>query len=502
MGHAQERAGRRGCGTFARRVAAMPLSVGRATCSPGAASCSTSGRGESVPPPLTSSHARVVQRGGRGCIRARLHRCQATRPSGAAPDATAPSPADVQRYQALVSELASLSAQQLRQAAAARSDELLDSRFLFWLRDQERRAGLPGMPGAPGQGQPLGSAELREAAARLGQELTLMREWVEEQANRKLLPSLASSLAYSNLKQWRVETGKQAPQVAKGVDLDQLYRLGEEEEKKLRESLAGGTGGFGSGPRKGPATRSAIEEFTKHNKAYADLAAGAMARVRARLMGYQDDASGGGEGGEGGAGPSAAQVVLRTLLHGMGSTEERATFMPDAFAPPGLQIPPEAEGGKPSFVVTSPEALTSAIRARLAALSGQTAGAAPDAASAATSTSESTSASAGTSSSASSGSGSDSAVKARWRPGQGRAAPAPAPAPADAVAAPPQPTAPPPPQQQQQPQQQPGALLPCGQSEAEVLTELVELVEEYDRAVYSRKTPLERMGHSSAPWLM
>lgn len=79
-----------------------------------------------------------------------------------------------------MSELAPLSAQQLRQAAAARTDELLDSRFLFWLRDQERREGLPGMPGAPGQGQQLASAELREAAARLGQELTLMREWVGE----------------------------------------------------------------------------------------------------------------------------------------------------------------------------------------------------------------------------------------------------------------------------------------------------------------------------------
>lgn len=74
----------------------------------------------------------------------------------------------------------------------------------------------------------------------------------------------------------------------------------------------------------------------QHNKAYADLAAGAMARVRSRLMGYQDD--GEGSGGEGGEGSSAAQAVLRALLHGMYSTEERATFLPDAFTPPGLQV--------------------------------------------------------------------------------------------------------------------------------------------------------------------
>ncbi|KAG2434918.1 hypothetical protein HYH02_012116 [Chlamydomonas schloesseri] len=425
--------------------------------------------------------------------------CSAARPQGQLKPAPETPPLGTWCVQALVAELAPLSAEQLRQAAAARPDELLDSGFLFWLRDQERRAGLPGMAAALGQGQGGSppSAELREAAARLGQELTLMREWVEEQANRKLLPSLASSLAYANLKQWRQETGKQAPRVAKGVDLDQLYRLGEEEEKKLRESL--GAGGFGSGPRKGPATRSAIEEFTKHNKAYADLAAGAMARVRSRFMGFQDDGSDGGSGvgGSDGEGVSgAAQAVLRALLHGMGSTEERATFLPDAFTPPGLQIPPEAEGGKPSFVVTSPEALTAAIRARQAALSAQ------PAAAAATPAAEG----AGSGASGATGgpaAGDDAAaIKARWRPGQGRTAPAAA-AGADAAS----------PQGAQAPQAQPqpllGALrsnelqkLPCGQAEADVLRELAELVEEYDRAVFSRKTPLERMGHSSAPWLM
>lgn len=160
------------------------------------------------------------------------------------------------------------------------------------------------------------------------------------------------------------------------------------------------------------------------------------------------------------------------------------------------QTPPEAEGGKPSFVVTTPEALTAVIRARLAAISGQTA---PAAASAASATSASSSASASSSEAAT--------VKARWRPGQGRTAQAPTDAGTDST----QPTASPPqpeqtsPQQLHSPQQQSVAVaaakLPCGQPEAAVLAELVELVEEYDRAVYSRKTPLERMGHSPAPWL-
>ncbi len=51
-----------------------------------------------------------------------------------------------------------------------------------------------------------------------------------------------------------------------------------------------------------------------------------MARVRSRLMGFDDN------------GPRAAAEVLQALTRGMGSTEERATFLPDAFTPPGLQV--------------------------------------------------------------------------------------------------------------------------------------------------------------------
>jgi hypothetical protein len=51
-----------------------------------------------------------------------------------------------------------------------------------------------------------------------------------------------------------------------------------------------------------------------------------MARVRSRLSGFDDD------------GPSAARGVLCALLHGMASLEERATFLPEAFVPPGLEV--------------------------------------------------------------------------------------------------------------------------------------------------------------------
>ncbi|KXZ54808.1 hypothetical protein GPECTOR_4g879 [Gonium pectorale] len=335
---------------------------------------------------------------------------------------------------ALVSELAALSPQQLREAAQARPDVLLDSRFLFWLRDRECASGL--------------AAAQREALARLGQELTMMREWREEQANRTLLPSLASSLAYSNLKRWREESGQREPTVVNGVDLEQLYRLGEQEERKLRDSMERGEGGGGIGPRRG-VTRSSIEEFTKHNKAYADLAAGAMARVRSRLMGFDDD------------GPSAAEAVLRALLDGMGSAEERATYLPEAFTPPGMQVSTEAGTGKPTFVVTTPEQLTAAARSRLAAITPE------------------------------SGAGSPPSQTPPSAPSPPAGAPGAGASAAAGAAATRAPGA-------------PGSSgvprLPSGEDEAEAIAELLELIAEYDAAVYSRKTPLERMGHTGMRW--
>lgn len=53
--------------------------------------------------------------------------------------------------------------EELRQATMRRPDELLDSRFLFWLRDAERAPRTP-----PAR---------RAALARLGEQLTAFREW-------------------------------------------------------------------------------------------------------------------------------------------------------------------------------------------------------------------------------------------------------------------------------------------------------------------------------------
>ncbi|GLI67318.1 hypothetical protein VaNZ11_011505 [Volvox africanus] len=351
-------------------------------------------------------------------------------------------------FQALVSELSPLSPLQLQDVAYQRASELLDSRFLFWLRDQERRPEL-------------GAAD-RELISRLGQELTMMREWTEEQSNRKLLPSLASSLAYSNLRRWQEETGSGAPEVVPGVDLEQLYRLGEQEERKLRDSLEAGSSG--TKPKRG-AARTGIEEFTKHNKAYADLAAGAMARVRQRLMGYDDE------------GPSAAAAVLRVLLQEMASPEERANFLPDAFTPPGLQVLPDTAGTgassggvhKLSFAVTTPEALMTAAMERLAALAEDEGGkgvlhstATNDRAEAAA---EEATSQGAASKAVAAGSGTSSLCQQGSSRGQVR-----------------------------------HAVLPSGEDEVTALKELLELIEEYDRQVYSRKTPLERMGHSAGPW--
>ncbi|KAG2490829.1 hypothetical protein HYH03_010750 [Edaphochlamys debaryana] len=380
---------------------------------------------------------------------------------GAEQPSTSGSPVPEQAYLSWCEELVGLSASQLREAAFQRP-ELLDSPFLFWLRDRERRAGVP--------------AAERAQLERLGGELTAMREWTEERSNRTLLPSLASSLAYSNLKKWREETGSVAPEVAKGVRLEDLYRLGEEEERKLRDSLEGGGGAFGMGPRR-EQQRSSIEEFTKYNKAYADLAAGAMARVRSRLMGFDDD------------GPSAAASVLEALLSGMGSAEERATYLPGAFTPPGLQVGPPpgstGAGGRPSYAVTTPQELLAVARERLQAITAADAGAA-----AATPASPAPS---------SSSLHPEDAKLPPWRP-KGRAAtpppegsPASGPAPSSPTA-----SAPSPPGASPSPARP--RVLPSGEPEAEALADLVALAEEYERAVYSHKSPLERLGHTQGPW--
>ncbi len=144
-----------------------------------------------------------------------------------------------------------------------------------------------------------------------------------------------------------------------------------------------------------------------------------------------------------------------------------------------LQVSPQpgasgGGGGKPSFVVTTPQALLEAIRARREELQLQAAqrqqqpGAAP-----AEKTQQGQQLHGGA-----------PAAPKETLPWRKKASDAGA-----AAAA----------QGRQGVQQQGPERLPSGEEEEAVLCELAELVEEYDRVVFSRKTPLERMGHSSWP---
>jgi hypothetical protein len=74
-------------------------------------------------------------------------------------------------------------------------------------------------------------------------------EW--DQAAR-LLPSMASSLAYTNYQAWQQEQGAALPDVAPGVSIEQLYREGERQvgacRNRLRIGCWGQTCGRGSLP--------------------------------------------------------------------------------------------------------------------------------------------------------------------------------------------------------------------------------------------------------------
>jgi hypothetical protein len=110
---------------------------------------------------------------------------------------------------------------------------------------------------------------------------------------------------------------------------------------------------------------SSLDTFAA-SSGYKQMAADAMARVRARLSGWEDDdsfattttsSSSSSEGSsreassvaETTAGDSvrsssssrlspAAQQALQELLVGCSCREERATVLPEAFMPPGLQV--------------------------------------------------------------------------------------------------------------------------------------------------------------------
>mmetsp|Transcript_26006 Transcript_26006/g.56707 ORF Transcript_26006/g.56707 Transcript_26006/m.56707 type:complete len:380 (+) Transcript_26006:79-1218(+) len=331
------------------------------------------------------------------------------------------------RYQALLSELRSLQVGELRTAVSKRP-ELTSSTFLFWLSDHERKL----------QGSD------KEEVQRVGGELVYLKEWMEYQTNKTLIPSLASSLAYSNYQEWRTENpGASAPEIAPGVDVEQLYKLSEKEERKLRDSPSAYFVGQATSAPAGPRGRSSVDEFAKSNQAYMDLAAGAMARARARLMGYQDDEQG------------AAVQALDVLLQYMYSREERATFLPEAFIPPGLSLP----GGRGS-VVTTPQALLQAARSSLKQLHsrGQQASSEGDAASD-TGASSSSSSSAPVQASSIQGSSIGGASVSSALPD----------------------------------------VLTSGESTVQVLKELIEDVEEYEAHVYKGKSQLERFG-AQGPW--
>lgn len=105
---------------------------------------------------------------------------------------------------------------------------------------------------------------------------------------------------------------------------------------------------------------SSLDSFAAAS-GYQAAAADAIARVRARLMGYADDESyqptqpgSGPEDQSSGLQPQqegqlqhedgsvrlspAAQQVLQELLLGCSCREERATVLPGAFMPPGLEV--------------------------------------------------------------------------------------------------------------------------------------------------------------------
>jgi hypothetical protein len=190
-----------------------------------------------------------------------------------------------------------------------------------------------------------------------------------------------------------------------------------------------------------------------------------MERVRARLLGYDDDGEGAvssGGGGVDGVGEvasagarsasgaavdgSAARRVLLALLNECGSREERAQALAEACVPPGLSVAPERPGGARACVCTSPERLMAEIGAERRRIEGsdREAGAKLDA------PNDGRGDGGGGSSSSGGGGG------------------------ADAGALP--------------------AVLPSGEAAVEALAALAEDVAGYDAAVYSRLSPLERFG--------
>lgn len=361
----------------------------------------------------------------------------------------------LQEHQALLSRITALPPDQLPAFVEAERENITTA-FLAYIssiaQDGEGMRGKAASGGfisaAPGAAPSFMSAcdlaRLPEVAARL----TALKEAADWEASKRVLPALAASLAYSNYSTWRRENhGQDLGDVAPGVTLEHLYRAGEREELKLQRQEGR------MGPSKAPST---LDDFARRGPgaAFSDQAAAAMARVRARLTGYQDDGPGGGDLGapagspeDGSAGRQsaassgpAARRVLAALLLECSCREERAQAVAEACMPPGLEVEDSDGMGTPHrvLVCTSPKQLLAAITAELQQL-----GYASDQGS-------------------SIGAGNSSAGDLCSDHSLFAAGMMPA--------------------------------LPSGESPTQVLFALREDVEDYNRAVYSRLSPLERFG--------
>lgn len=196
---------------------------------------------------------------------------------------------------------------------------------------------------------------------------------------------------------------------------------------------------------------STLDDFARRS-GYADMAAGAMQRVRARLMGYMDDgvrdleaadqqeeagrSAASSSSGSGGGTPAASRV-LHSLVLECSCREERAQAIAEACVPPGLSVKNDLSGGPRVRLCTTPANLKAAIAAELQRLQQ------------AASTSSS------------------SAVQGGSSAGRGVL----------------------------------GTVLPSGELCSEVLVALEEDVREYEEHVYSRLSPLERYGAGPAGML-
>lgn len=143
-----------------------------------------------------------------------------------------------------------------------------------------------------------------------------------------------------------------------------LFRCAAQEAGLLNSQRQPGRAGEGGASSR---SRSTLDDFAQQHSAYGDMAAGVMARVRSRLMGYMD-------------GASAAEAVLQELVEGASCREERAALLADAFTPPGLRLEAaEAasssgggsgsmgggqDAGAPRYACTTPTELLQAIAAR------------------------------------------------------------------------------------------------------------------------------------------